>query len=323
MSRRTSEANKAILVAWNKEQELVREGEGTRDWTPEQQQDILDKGKAYDENARAFEGQHMKSAEKYPEYQGDPENIQFLTRAEHLEAHDGNWQNPTNWYFNPVTKEKLDFGDGSVIPCVIIQLTEPIVSIQLTQKDKNEESPTPVKFVDENKNEDTVGIEISHANLQSNNSKKVNLSEVGFGQNWKRRIKNIGKSILEFSAKHPKMTKMIKGASIVAAAIVTTKIAESTKSGASSSENGLSYDNENKDYTGYQSDEFEQEQTDLVELKSDRKHVDDPIDVTEHIRNLPEGWHASEKKIASAAEHGYNLQPGQTWVENYKKNKEE
>lgn len=232
MSRRTSEANKAILVAWNKEQELVREGEGTRDWTPEQQQDILDKGKAYDENGRAFEGQHMKSAEKYPEYQGDPENIQFLTRAEHLEAHDGNWQNPTNWYFNPVTKEKLDFGDGSVIPCVIIQLTEPIVSIQLTQKDKNEESPTPVKFVDENKNEDTVGIEISHANLQSNNSKKVNLSEVGFGQNWKRRIKNIGKSILEFSAKHPKMTKMIKGASIVAAAIVTTKIAESTKSGA-------------------------------------------------------------------------------------------
>ena len=59
------------------------------------------------------------------------------------------------------------------------------------------------------------------------------------------------------------------------------------------------------------------------ELKANRKYVDDPIDVTEHIRNLPEGWHASEKKIASAAEHGYNLQPGQTWVENYTKNKEE
>lgn len=129
MSRRTSESNKAILAAWNKEQELVREGKGTRDWTPEQQQDILDKGKAYDENGRAFEGQHMKSAEKYPEYQGDPENIQFLTRAEHLEAHDGNWQNPTNWYFNPVTKEKLNFGDGPVIPCEIIQLAEPVVSV--------------------------------------------------------------------------------------------------------------------------------------------------------------------------------------------------
>lgn len=129
MSRRTAESNKAILAAWNKEQELVQEGKGTREWTPQQQQDILEKGKAYDDNGKAFEGQHMKSAEMYPEYQGEPGNIQFLTRAEHLEAHDGNWQNPTNWYFNPVTKEKFDFGDGPFIPCEIIQLPEPIISL--------------------------------------------------------------------------------------------------------------------------------------------------------------------------------------------------
>ena len=83
----------------------------------------------YDENGKAFEGQHMKSAEMYPEYQGEPGNIQFLTRTEHLEAHDGNWQNPTNWYYNPVTKEKFDFGDGPFIPCEIIQLPEPIISL--------------------------------------------------------------------------------------------------------------------------------------------------------------------------------------------------
>ena len=129
MSRRTSESNKAILAAWNREQELVQEGKGTREWTPQQQQDILEKGKAYDDNGKAFEGQHMKSAEAYPEFQGEPGNIQFLTRAEHLEAHDGNWQNPTNWYFNPVTKEKFDFGDGPFIPCEIIQLPEPIFSL--------------------------------------------------------------------------------------------------------------------------------------------------------------------------------------------------
>ena len=129
MSRRTAESNKAILVAWNKEQELVQEGKGTREWTPQQQQNILEKGKAYDDNGKAFEGQHMKSAEMYPEYQGEPGNIQFLTRAEHLEAHDGNWKNPTNWYFNPVTKEKIDFGDGPFIPCEIIQLPEPIFSL--------------------------------------------------------------------------------------------------------------------------------------------------------------------------------------------------
>lgn len=126
MSRRTAESNKAILAAWNKEQELVREGKGTREWTPEQQQDILEKGKAYDENGVAFQGQHMKSAEMYPEYQGDPGNIQLLTRAEHLEAHNGNWRNPTNWYFNPVTREKIDFGEGPFIPCEIIDLPEPI-----------------------------------------------------------------------------------------------------------------------------------------------------------------------------------------------------
>ena len=67
MSRRTAESNKAILAAWNKEQELVQEGKGTREWTYQQQKDILDKGKAYDENGVAFQGQHMKSVEKYPE----------------------------------------------------------------------------------------------------------------------------------------------------------------------------------------------------------------------------------------------------------------
>ena len=81
------ERNKAVREACNKERELVQEGKGTREWTPEQQKDILEKGRAYDDNGKAFEGQHMKSAEKYPEYQGDSGNIQFLTRAEHLEAH--------------------------------------------------------------------------------------------------------------------------------------------------------------------------------------------------------------------------------------------
>ncbi|MCI7166806.1 MAG: hypothetical protein MR967_07715 [Holdemanella sp.] len=129
MSRRTAESNKAMLAAWNKEQELVQEGKGTREWTPKQQQDILEKGKAYDDDGVAFQGQHMKSAEMYPEYQGDPGNIQFLTRAEHLEAHNGNWRNPTNWYFNPLTKEKIDFGDGPFIPCEEINLPEPVVIV--------------------------------------------------------------------------------------------------------------------------------------------------------------------------------------------------
>lgn len=134
MSRRTSESNKAILLKWEREKQLVSEGNGTRDWTPEQQKDILDRGKAYDDNGKAFEGQHMRSAEMHPECQGNPDNIQFLTRAEHLEAHDGDWRNPTNWYFDPVTKEKLDFGDGPIIPCKTIELTESVVVPVIQEK---------------------------------------------------------------------------------------------------------------------------------------------------------------------------------------------
>ena len=139
MSRTSiQERNRAIRQAWEKEQQLVQEGKGTRDWTKEQQRDILDpnKGKAYDDQGRAFEGQHMKSAAEYPEYQGNPDNIQFLTRDEHLEAHKGSWQNPTNWYYDPITKEFHDFGDGEIIPCKIIILSNPIVVNEPSGKNK-------------------------------------------------------------------------------------------------------------------------------------------------------------------------------------------
>lgn len=127
MSNRTSEANKAIAIAWSKEQQLIREGKGTRDWTPEQQQNILDRGKAYGDDGKAFEGHHMKSAEKFPEYQGNPENIQFLSRTEHFAAHDGNFQNPTNGFFNPATGEVKDFGLNKYEPCEILELSEPVI----------------------------------------------------------------------------------------------------------------------------------------------------------------------------------------------------
>lgn len=48
------ERNKAVREAWNKELELVQEGKGTREWTPEQQKDILERGRAYDEKGNCF-----------------------------------------------------------------------------------------------------------------------------------------------------------------------------------------------------------------------------------------------------------------------------
>lgn len=52
-----AERNKAIREAWSKEQELVQEGKGTREWMPEQQKDILEKGRAYDDK-----GKHSKDS---------------------------------------------------------------------------------------------------------------------------------------------------------------------------------------------------------------------------------------------------------------------
>ena len=145
MSRRTAEASKVIAAAWNNEKQLVLDGKGTRNWTKEQQQEILDKGKAYDDNGKAFEGHHMKSVEKYPEYQGEAGNIQFLNRQEHKEAHGGNFQNPTNGYFNPVTKITDNFGHNPFVPCNIIELSEPVVIVENSKVGSAEKTTKDIK----------------------------------------------------------------------------------------------------------------------------------------------------------------------------------
>ena len=173
MSRRTAEANKAVREAWEKERLLVLKGEGTRDWTQEQQQSIIDKGKAYDDDGKAFEGHHMKSVETYPEYQGDPDNIQFLTREEHLDAHHGSFQQPTNGYYNPVIKETECFDDREPNPCPIIKLSNPLVIVEnnadeatsnsISESDTSSETtgavPVEERNLDSTPNEDTIPVE--------------------------------------------------------------------------------------------------------------------------------------------------------------------
>ena len=55
----------------------------------------------------------------------------------------------------------------------------------------------------------------------------------------------------------------------------------------------------------------------MAEAVSETNIIDFPV--RGHKRYLPNGNHASLEKIASAPEHGYTLQPGQTWVEGYTK----
>lgn len=91
------------------ERELVLAGKGSRNWTPEQREQLITKGKVYDADGKAFIGQHMKSVSGFPDNQGDADNIQLLSQEEHLEAHKGNWHNVTNWYYDPDTKTFYDF----------------------------------------------------------------------------------------------------------------------------------------------------------------------------------------------------------------------
>ena len=125
MARDIAKANHAIAEAWKREKELVKKGMGTRDWTPDQQRDILATGKVHDADGKAFEGHHMKCVSKYPNFQGEYDNIQFLSRDEHVKAHGGKMQNPTNGYYDyKQEKTTVLFDEDTLIPITPIPLSK-------------------------------------------------------------------------------------------------------------------------------------------------------------------------------------------------------
>lgn len=75
--------DKAVKQAWKEEQRLVREtGQGTRRWTDAQKKELLEEGKV-----KGFQGHHINDKANYPSMAGNPNNIEFLTEAEHKAAH--------------------------------------------------------------------------------------------------------------------------------------------------------------------------------------------------------------------------------------------
>lgn len=98
----------AVRNAWKEEKNRVERGFGTREWTVSEQKELLESG-----TVSGYEGHHMKSVNLYPEYAGDPQNIQFLTSDEHLYgAHSGSYHNLTNGYYDPEAHEMHEFGEG-------------------------------------------------------------------------------------------------------------------------------------------------------------------------------------------------------------------
>ena len=118
----------AVQEFWTNERELLKQGECTRNWLPEQIESIYNisnetgasrlKGGAAVclDDSGSFVGKshgseivpevyiahQMLSVNEYPEYAGNYKNMQALSRhnGEHLRAHRGKYQNSTNWYYD-------------------------------------------------------------------------------------------------------------------------------------------------------------------------------------------------------------------------------
>ncbi|MBQ8525957.1 MAG: hypothetical protein IJ460_04495 [Clostridia bacterium] len=107
---------KAVKLAKEKERERLKRGYQTYNWTEEEAQLII--------NGRwpkGYEGHHMLSVNEYPEYAGDPDIIQWIPtprrengkkdKTLHLQAHGGNFKNPTHGFFDLNTGETIEFED--------------------------------------------------------------------------------------------------------------------------------------------------------------------------------------------------------------------
>ena len=125
----------AIRGAWKNEKALVRKGEGTRDWSQRQQIGMIRKGQV-----SGYHGHHMQSVKTHPHQAGNPKNIQFLNRSEHIDgAHRGNTQNSTDGYYNPSTKTMQSFGTNEP-HAPQIKLSNPLSQSQIDSAIKREQS---------------------------------------------------------------------------------------------------------------------------------------------------------------------------------------
>ena len=149
-----SARRQAVLGAWKEEKQAVLQGKGSRDWTEEQQKQIIEKGSVHN-----FEGHHMRSVSygKTQEEQlaiaGDKNNIQFLEKSK---DNNNNTRNQTNGYYDVKTGQTKDFGTKPPQAPKKENLTHPICQKEV-KKEQYDEYGVKVK--------DSTNIE-SHSNKQ-------------------------------------------------------------------------------------------------------------------------------------------------------------
>ena len=121
--------SRGIDLAWERERVYVQMGLGTRDWTAEEQKELLETHRV-----SGYYAHHMSSVSIDPQNASNPDNIQFLTFEEHKAAHDGSFRtNPTHGRFDPETGKMHTFEDGKIEAVEAKGLSEPICDIRNTE----------------------------------------------------------------------------------------------------------------------------------------------------------------------------------------------
>lgn len=115
----------AVREAWAREKALVQQGKGTVDWSPSQQAELMKTGRV-----SGYEGQHMKSVSRHPQYAASADNIQLLTHQQHLDAHNSGsqksgYRSPTNGRYDPATGQMHAFGNHAPAPVAARSLSQP------------------------------------------------------------------------------------------------------------------------------------------------------------------------------------------------------
>ena len=132
-----AERSKGVREAWKNEKALVEQGRGTRDWSEAQQSQLMQTNRV-----EGYDGHHMKSVSTYPQHAANPNNIQFLSKQEHIELHQAYKQ--TNGRYDPATKQMANFRSDELRAPQSKVLAQPVKNNAFTQATavQNQTNPT-------------------------------------------------------------------------------------------------------------------------------------------------------------------------------------
>lgn len=142
----------AVNKAWRREKELVLQGKGHRQWTVDQQMELLT---SEPPKVTGYEGSHILDVKGHPEFAGDPNNIQFLPTIAHFHGvHKHNFRvEPGEGLFDEETGEIIPLDEEGKLPEQgIVTLEDRVVHFQ--ELDELERQKEQAQLLEQIKNEE-------------------------------------------------------------------------------------------------------------------------------------------------------------------------